>query len=99
HTPPHPSVPTRRSSDLGFTWGEQNKIDAVLRNLRTEAASLGANGVLFQGTAEGFGRSGVSVGAGGGRVSGRGFGSVGVGVDVSPDRKSTRLNSSHVKIS
>src|SRR5690554_5767565 len=90
HSPPpggFEEIAILQTSSGGFTWGEQNKIDAVLRNLRTEAASLGANGVLFQGTAEGFGRSGVSVGAGGGRVSGRGFGSVGVGVDVSPRQK------------
>ena len=75
------------TSSGAFTYGEQNKIDSVLRKLREEAASLGANGVLFQGTADGYGSGGVSVGAGGGRVGGSGFSGVGVGVNVSPRQK------------
>lgn len=75
------------TSSGAFTYGEQNKIDAVLRKLREEAASLGANGVLFQGAADGYGGSGVSVGAGGGRIGGSGYGGVGVGVNVSPRQK------------
>lgn len=74
-----------------FTYGEQNKTDAVLEKLRVEAAKLGANGVLFQGTADrDGGGSGVSVGAGGGRVGGSGFSSGGVGVNISPRQKSAR---------
>jgi len=73
-----------------FTYGEQNKVDAVIANLRVEAAKLGANGVLLQGTADGYGGSGVSVGAGGGRIGGRGFGGAGVGVSISPSRKHAR---------
>lgn len=69
-----------------LTYGDQNKIDSVMRKLREEAASLGANGVLLQGTADGYGGGGVSVGAGGGRYSGRSFGGVGVGVNVSPSQ-------------
>jgi hypothetical protein len=79
------------TSSGAFTYGEQNKTNAVLAKLRNEAARLGANGVLFQGTADGYGGSGVSVGAGGGRVSGGGGGfrttGVGVGVNVSPRPK------------
>jgi hypothetical protein len=79
------------TSSGAFTYGEQNKTDAVLDNLRAAAAKLGANGVLFQGTADGYGGGGVSVGAGGGRVSGRGGGfstaGVGVGVNISPRQK------------
>lgn len=71
-----------------LTYGEQNKNDAILDKLRAEAAKLGANGVLFQGTADGDGGGGgVSVGAGGGRVGGNGFGGVGVGVNISPRQK------------
>ena len=67
-----------------FTYGAQNKSNAVMRNLRREAARLGANGVLLQGTGEGPDRSAVSVGGGVGRFGGRSASSVGVGVNISP---------------
>lgn len=67
-----------------FTYGAQNKSNAVIRNLRREAARLGANGVLLQGTGEGPDRSAVSVGGGVGRIGGRSASSVGVGVNISP---------------
>lgn len=73
-----------------FTYGEQNKTDAVVANLREEAAKLGANGVLFRGTADGYGGGGVSVGAGGGRIGGSSFSSGGVGVNISPRQKHAR---------
>lgn len=88
------------TSSGAFTYGEQNKTDAVLAKLRREAAKLGANGILFQGTADGRGGSGVSVGAGGGRISGGsgGFRSagVGVGVNISPRQKYARGIAIHV---
>lgn len=77
-----------------LTYGEQKKLDSVMRKLREEAASLGANGVLLQGTADGYSNSAVSVGAGGGRYSGRSFGGVGVGVNVSP----TQVHASGIAI-
>jgi hypothetical protein len=70
-----------------LTYGEQNKVDSVLQKLRNEAAKLGANGVLFQGTADGYRSGGVSVGGGLGRGGGRSFSSAGVGVDISPQQK------------
>jgi hypothetical protein len=70
-----------------LTYGEQNKLNAVLNNLRQEAAKLGANGVLLQGTADGYGGSSVGVGAGGGRYGGSSFRSGGVGVSISPRTK------------
>ncbi|WP_202841695.1 hypothetical protein [Luteimonas saliphila] len=70
-----------------FTYGEQNKTESVLRKLREQAARLGANGILFQGTADGHGGGGVSVGGGGGRVGGSSFSGVGVGVNISPQQK------------
>jgi len=70
-----------------FTYGEQNKTNSVMRKLREEAARLGANGILFQGTADGYGGGGVSVGGGGGRVGGSSFSGVGVGVNISPQQK------------
>lgn len=78
------------TSSGAFTYGEQNKTDSVLDKLRREAASLGANGILFQGTEDGYGGGGVSVGAGGGRVGGSSFSSGGVGVNISPRQKHAR---------
>ncbi|MCR6663704.1 MAG: hypothetical protein NVV60_11320 [Luteimonas sp.] len=74
-------------SSGALTYGEQNKTNSVLAKLRREAARLGANGVLFQGTADGHGGNNVSVGGGVGRGGGRSFSSVGVGVDISPTQK------------
>ncbi|MEN1941298.1 hypothetical protein WCE39_09415 [Luteimonas sp. MJ174] len=87
---PYEEVALLETSSGAFTYGEQNKTDSVLRKLREEAASLGANGILFQGTAEGYGGGGVSVGAGTGRVGSRSFSSGGVGVNISPRQKHAR---------
>ncbi|TKR30369.1 hypothetical protein FCE95_09570 [Luteimonas gilva] len=70
-----------------FTYGEQNKMNSVIAKLRKEAGKLGANGVLLTGTDDGYGGSSVGVGAGGGRIGGRGFSSGGVGVSISPSQK------------
>jgi len=78
------------TSSGAFTYGEQNKMDSVIGKLRVEAARLGANGVLLQGTENGYGGGGVSIGGGGGRIGGRGFSSAGVGVDISPRQKYAR---------
>jgi hypothetical protein len=70
-----------------FTYGEQNKTNAVLNRLRAEAAKLGANGVLFQGSQTAYGGSNVGVGVGGGHFGRHsGFGGS-VGVDLSPSQK------------
>lgn len=74
----------------GFTYGEQNKMNAVLTKLRMEAAKLGANGVLFQGAENGYGGSGVGVGIGGGHFGGRSAIGGGVGVNISPAQKHAR---------
>ena len=74
-------------SSGAFTYGAQNKSEAVLRNLRREAARLGANGVLLRGTEQGPTNTGVSVGGGVGRGGGRSFSGVGVGVNISPTQK------------
>ena len=73
-----------------FTYGEQNKTDQVIDKLRVEAAKLGANGVLFQGTSDSWGGTGVSVGAGGGSYGGSSFSSGGIGVSVTPTQKYAR---------
>lgn len=73
-----------------LTYGEQNKMNAVLSKLRVEAARLGANGVLFQGTQNGYGGGGVGVGVGGGRFGGHSSFGGSVGVDLSPSQKHAR---------
>src|SRR3546814_18719508 len=65
-------------------------MDSVVAKLRKEAARLGANGVLFRGTADGYGSGGGSVGAGGGRVGGSSFSGGGIGVHISPRQKYAR---------
>ena len=70
-----------------FTYGEQNKLDAVMAKLRREAASLGANGILLQGIARDARGGGVNVGVGGGRFGGHSSVGAGVGVDISPTQK------------
>lgn len=82
-------------SSGAFTYGEQNKSDAIRRRLREEAAKLGANGVIFRGATSGYG-GGVSVGAGGGRIGGSSYGGVGVGVNISPEQKYARGVAIHV---
>src|SRR3546814_9778463 len=65
-------------------------MDSVVAKLRKEAARLGANGVLFRGTADGYGSGGVSVAAGCRRVGGRSFRGRGIGVNISPRKKYAR---------
>ena len=87
---PFEEVALLETASGAFTYGEQNKADAIMRKLRAEAASLGANGILFQGMADGHGGGGVSVGAGTGRFGGRSYTSGGVGVNISPRQKHGR---------
>ncbi|GAA3926445.1 hypothetical protein [Luteimonas lutimaris] len=78
------------SNSGAFTYGEQNKMNSVVAKLRKEAAKLGANGVLFRGTEDGYGGGGMSVGAGGGRVGHSSFSGGGIGVNISPRQKYAR---------
>jgi len=90
YTPPpgrYDEIAVLETSSGGFTYGEQNKMNAVIGKLRTAAAELGANGVLFQGTAEGYGGSSIGIGVGGGSFGRRSYTSGGVGVSVSPTPK------------
>lgn len=78
------------TSSGGFTYGEQNKLDDVINNLRAQAAKLGANGVLFVGSQNSMGGSSIGVGAGGGSYGGYhggSFSSGGIGVSISPTKK------------
>ena len=73
-----------------FTYGEQNKMNAVLAHLRKAAADLGANGVLLQEQGNARSGGGVGVGVGGGHWGGHTGISGGVGVDISPAQKHAR---------
>ena len=81
------------SSQMSFAFGDQNKMDAVLERLKKEAAALGANGVLLQGTGS-TGSGGVSTGVGVGSFGG-GVG-VGTGVSLSSPAKTGRGLAIHV---
>ena len=70
-----------------FTYGEQNKLNSVLSNLRREAAKLGANGVLLVGTESAPGGGNTNVGVSGGSFGRSSHVGVGVGIDISPRRK------------
>ena len=93
---PYEEIALLETSSGAFTYGEQNKTDSVMRKLREEAASLGANGILFQGTADGHGGGGVSVGAGTGRFGGRSYTSGGLRENISPRQKHGRGVAIHV---
>lgn len=80
------------ASSGGFTYGAQNRNDAVVTRLRTEAAKLGANGVVIQEVGEYSAGSGLGIGVGGG---GRHVGG-GVSVDVAPPRRVARAVAIHV---
>ncbi|QDH71396.1 hypothetical protein [Marilutibacter alkalisoli] len=90
HAPPavpYEQIAVIETASGPVTYGEQNKLNAVLDKLRREAAKFGANGVLLQGTANGYGGTSVGVGTGVGRFGGRSYTSGGVGVSVSPRPK------------
>lgn len=64
-------------------FGAQNRNDAAIDKLRREAASLGANGVLFRGAGDAPGSTGVGVSG----FSFGGRGGVGLGISGSPSRR------------
>lgn len=75
------------SSQMSFAFGDQSKMNAVMERLKKEAASLGANGVLLQGTGS-SGGGGVGTGVG---VSSYGGGvGVGTGISLSSPAKTGR---------
>ncbi|MCF7222850.1 DUF4156 domain-containing protein [Marilutibacter chinensis] len=90
HAPPpgrYEQIAVIETASGPVTYGEQNKLNAVLNNLRKEAAKLGANGVLLQGTGDGYGGTSVGVGTGVGRYGGHTYSSGGIGVSISPRTK------------
>lgn len=82
------------SSQMSFAFGDQKKMDAVIVRLKKEAASLGANGVLLQGTGSGGGGVGTGVGIGTG-IGGGGVG-IGTGLSLSSPSKTGRGLAIHV---
>jgi hypothetical protein len=66
-----------------FTYGAQNRNESLMLKLRTEAAGLGANGVLIQNRGQVPSGGGVGIGVGGG---GRHVGG-GVSVGISPPKE------------
>ena len=80
-----------------LTYGEQNKLDAVMAKLRREAARLGANGLLLQGMGQAGRGGGVNVGVGGGRFGGHTSVGAGVGVDISPTQKHAQATAIYVE--
>ena len=89
HQPPprYHEIALLETQSGAFTYGEQNKMDAVLDHLRKAAAGLGANGVLLQAQGNEPRGGGVGVGIGGGHFGHHTGVSGGVGVDISPARK------------
>ncbi|WP_133500196.1 hypothetical protein [Cognatilysobacter terrigena] len=76
------------ASSGDFTYGAQNRTDTLMLKLRTEAAKLGANGVLLQDRAQVSSGSGVGVGVGGGSYhGGGGFSSGGVSFGINPPKE------------
>jgi hypothetical protein len=68
------------SSQGSFAFTAQGKTDAVIKRLKTEAAKLGANGVLLEGIGD---QTSGSIGTGGGSESYSRSGSVGGGIGIS----------------
>ena len=65
------------SSAIGF--GTQGQTDAAVTRLKTEAAALGANGVVLMGVGS-SGASGGGVSVGGGSWGSSSYGGVGIGI-------------------
>jgi hypothetical protein len=80
-TVPYEEIARLQTSSSGsFSFTAQGKTDAVVQRLKTEAAKLGANGVLLEGIGD---QSSGAIGTGGGTESYSGRSSVGGGVGIS----------------
>lgn len=89
--PPHyQEIAVLDTQSGGFTYGEQNKMDEVLANLRKSAAELGANGVLLEGHGNAYSGSSVGLGVGKENYGGSSSSAVGVGFSISPSPKHAR---------
>lgn len=70
-----------------LTYGDQAKTDEVIGKLRVAAAQVGANGVLFQGTAQSRGGSNIGIGVGSGSYGRHSSIGGGIGVNITPSPK------------
>jgi hypothetical protein len=68
------------SSQMSFAFTAQGKTDAVIKRLKSEAAKLGANGVLLEGLGD---QPSGAIGTGGGSTSYSGRSAVGGGIGIS----------------
>ncbi|QOW19634.1 hypothetical protein INQ41_00615 [Lysobacter ciconiae] len=87
YTPPpgrYEEIAMLSTASGALTYGEQNKTNEVMGKLRASAAQVGANGVLFQGAAQGYGGSNVGIGVGSSSYGRRSSVGGGIGVNVSP---------------
>lgn len=74
------------SSRNSWSFTDQGKLDAVVMRLKEEAAKLGANGVLLQGTAnQSSGAIGTGIGTGG--IAGAVGVGIGIGTSFELERK------------
>ena len=64
-------------SNGSFKFSAQGKVNAALERMKTDAAKLGANGILLRGTGE---SGSVTVGSAYGSTSGTSFSGTGIGV-------------------
>lgn len=90
YTPPpgrYEEIAMLSTGSGAFTYGDQNKTNEVMGKLRASAAQVGANGVLFQGEAQGYGGSNVGIGVGSSSYGRRSSVGGGIGVNVSPSQK------------
>jgi hypothetical protein len=79
-TVPYEEIARLQTSSSGsFSFTAQSKTDAVIKRLKTEAAKLGANGVLLEGMDD---RPSGAIGTGGGTESYSGRSAVGGGVGI-----------------
>jgi hypothetical protein len=77
---PYEEIARLETSSSGtFSFTAQRKTDAVINRLKTEAAKLGANGVLLEGIGD---QPAGAIGTGGGTESYSGRSSVGGGVGI-----------------
>lgn len=83
------------SSKYSFTWSQQGMTDKAIERLKTEAAKLGADGILLRGIGNASG-SAVSVGSGLGTFSGNSTFGLGVGLTSMDDARAVRGIAIHV---
>lgn len=90
YTPPpgrYEEIAMVETASGALTYGDQNKTNEVMGKLRVSAAQVGANGVLFQGAAQGRGSSNVGIGVGSGSYGRHSSVGGGIGVNVTPSPK------------